>query len=122
MTIQGTPKGLKYAKDSLFSLIPAELEMRISKTISAGISTGDIVQIQRPGGGYEAQIAAVNETGVSTGTQYEVGAGWVGVTSYKDAHGNLRVKKEILVAMSGITTGPAGVAGTAGGAYPFGDD
>jgi len=94
----------------------------LSKTISAGISTGDIVQIQRPGGGYEAQIAAVNETGVSTGTQYEVGAGWVGVTSYKDAHGNLRVKKEILVAMSGITTGPAGVAGTAGGAYPFGDD
>ena len=35
MTIQGTPKGLKYAKDSLFSLIPEELEMRISKTISA---------------------------------------------------------------------------------------
>ena len=92
----------------------------LSKTISAGISTGDKVSIQRPGGGYDAQVVAVNETGVSTGSQFQTGTGWVGVTSYKDAHGNLRVKKEILVAMSGITTGPAGVAGTAGGAYPGG--
>ena len=35
MTIQGTSTGLKYARDSLVSLIPEELEMRISKTISA---------------------------------------------------------------------------------------
>ena len=39
------------------------------------------------------------------GTQYETGVGWVGVTTYNDTDGNLRVKKEILVAMSGITTG-----------------
>ena len=38
-------------------------------------------------------------------TAYEVGVGWVGVTTYNDQHGNARVKKEILVAMSGITTG-----------------
>lgn len=31
--------------------------------------------------------------------------GWVGVTTYNDSSGNLRVKKETLVAMSGITTG-----------------
>jgi len=31
--------------------------------------------------------------------------GWVGITTYNDTDGNLRVKKEILVAMSGITTG-----------------
>ena len=31
--------------------------------------------------------------------------GWVGVTTYIDCHGSLRVKKETLVAMSGITTG-----------------
>ena len=41
------------------------------------------------------------------------------VTTYYDASNNLlRVKKEILVAMSGIQTGPAGIAGTAGDAYP----
>ena len=37
--------------------------------------------------------------------QYKTDAGWVGVTTYKDNHGNLRVKTEVLVAMSGITTG-----------------
>ena len=33
------------------------------------------------------------------------GAGWVGVQTYVDTHGNLRVKSEVLVAMSGIATG-----------------
>ena len=41
----------------------------------------------------------------ASGTAYETGTGWVGVTTYTDTHGTLRVKKEILVAMSGITTG-----------------
>ena len=41
----------------------------------------------------------------ASGTAYETGVGWVGITTYKDQHGTLRVKKEILVAMSGITTG-----------------
>lgn len=31
-------------------------------------------------------------------------AGWVGVSTYVDMHGTLRVKSETLVAMSGITT------------------
>jgi hypothetical protein len=31
--------------------------------------------------------------------------GWVGVTTYRDSEGNVRVKSETLVAMSGITTG-----------------
>ena len=52
-------------------------------------------------------VYGVNSTGIATGTQYEVGTGWVGVTTYNDNEGNLRVKKEILVAMSGISTGNA---------------
>ena len=44
-------------------------------------------------------------------TVYEAGAGWVGVTTYVDMHGTLRVKKETLVAMSGISTGNAPVYG-----------
>ena len=39
------------------------------------------------------------------GGQYATSAGWVGVQTYVDSGGNLRVKKEVLVAMSGITTG-----------------
>lgn len=51
--------------------------------------------------------------GISTDTSgsYHVGhQGWVGVTTYIDMHGNLRVKSETLVAMSGITTGSNGIA------------
>ena len=68
----------------------------------------------------DSYVYGVSGDGVDSAlnTTYETGAGWVGVTTYMDNSGNYRVKKEILVAMSGITTGPAGVAGTAGDAYP----
>jgi len=71
-------------------------------------------------GGYDRYVYGVSDAGAAaaTGSDYETGAGWVGVTTYTDNHGNLRIKKEVLVAMSGITTGPAGIAGTAGDAYP----
>lgn len=47
-----------------------------------------------------------NETSSAVNTQYAVAhAGWVGVHTYVDMHGNLRVKSETLVAMSGISTG-----------------
>ena len=43
-------------------------------------------------------------------TNYHVAHhGWVGVTTYVDMHGNLRVKSEVLVAQSGIQTGDGGV-------------
>lgn len=42
----------------------------------------------------------------ATGSQYHLAhAGWVGIHTYVDMHGNYRVKSETLVAMSGITTG-----------------
>jgi len=57
----------------------------------------------------DVRVYGVAEQGVqnANGTAYETGVGWVGVTTYNDQHGNLRVKKEVLVAMSGITTGNA---------------
>ena len=54
---------------------------------------------------------AAGGAGAVSGTTYETGVGWVGVTTYNDNAGNLRVKKEILVAMSGITTGNSPVYG-----------
>ena len=58
---------------------------------------------------YDSFVYGVAAGGVANaeGSEYETGAGWVGVTTYLDTHGNLRVKKEILVAMSGISTGNA---------------
>ena len=40
-------------------------------------------------------------------------AGWVGITSYTDQHGNQRVKTEVLVAMSADSTGSGGITNDA---------
>jgi hypothetical protein len=58
---------------------------------------------------YEAQSA------VST-KQKVAHAGWVGVHTYVDMHGNYRVKSETLVAFSGITSGIAAVGTSYGDA------
>jgi hypothetical protein len=50
-------------------------------------------------------------------TQQKVAhAGWVGVHTYIDCHGNYRVKSETLVAMSGITTGTSALGTSYGDA------
>jgi hypothetical protein len=57
---------------------------------------------------YEPHIYGVADEGVAAaqGTSYALThEGWVGVTTYNDNTGTLRVKTETLVAMSGITTG-----------------
>jgi hypothetical protein len=57
---------------------------------------------------YEPHIYGVAEGGIAAaqGTSYALThEGWVGVTTYVDNTGALRVKTETLVAMSGITTG-----------------
>lgn len=52
----------------------------------------------------------ISALGVST--QYGgIHAGWVGIQTYVDMHGNLRVKSETLVAMSEITSGSASYTG-----------
>ena len=45
------------------------------------------------------------EVGVAATTAFAVGhSGWVGITSYVDMHGNVRVKSEVLVAGGILTT------------------
>jgi hypothetical protein len=44
--------------------------------------------------------------------------GWVGVTTYIDNHGTLRVKNEVLVAMSGISTDLSAINQTPSIPYP----
>ena len=85
----------------------AATTISLGTTISAAISAGDTLTFKEWEGGYDAFVYGVASGGVSAseGTQYETGVGWVGVTTYNDNSGALRVKKEILVAMSGISTG-----------------
>lgn len=70
-------------------------------------SIKDVKYSESSQGTEDSFVYGVGAAGTATGTQFETGVGWVGVTTYNDSEGNLRVKKEILVAMSGITTGNA---------------
>ena len=89
--------------------------VRLSSAIGAAatVTAGAALTVSREIGGYDKYAYGVSQAGseATLGTQFETGVGWVGVTTYKDESGNLRVKKEILVAMSGITTGNTPVYG-----------
>ena len=52
---------------------------------------------------YGVSIAEQQETTDDNSQYHPAHAGWVGITTYNDMHGNLRVKKEVLVAMSSIS-------------------
>lgn len=80
----------------------------LASTISAGIATAAVITFTRTTGGNSAKIYGVADAGIAAaqGTSYELThQGWVGIHTYIDNAGNLRVKSEVLVAMSGITTG-----------------
>ena len=80
----------------------------VGGTTTGLIGIGSNYAISRASGGYDSYVYGVANVGKdeAAGTQYAVDStGWVGVTTYTDTSGNLRVKKEVLVAMSGITTG-----------------
>ena len=84
----------------------AATTISLGSTISAAISADDELTFKQWEGGYDNYVYGVASGGVdaSLGTQFETGVGWVGVQTYM-AQGTLRIKKEILVSMSGITTG-----------------
>jgi hypothetical protein len=64
---------------------------------------------------YEIALLTPGASGIST--QYGgIHAGWVGIHTYIDMHGNLRVKSETLVAMSEITSGTNATYGAPGDA------
>jgi len=86
----------------------ASTTVSLASTIASAITSGANVNFTRVSGGYEASVYGVADEGVADaqGTRFELThEGWVGIQTYRDAEGNLRVKKEVLVAMSGITTG-----------------
>ena len=79
----------------------------LASTISVGIDTGDVLGFRRNNDGYFRDVFGVDsvEVGVAATTQYAVAhSGWVGIMTYIDTHGNLRVKSEVLVAGGILTT------------------
>ena len=83
----------------------------IASTISAGIATGDTLRFARRAGGYDKQVYGISTSSENVDGKYSgfTHQGWVGVTTYMGSEGELRVKTEVLVAMSGITTGSDGI-------------
>ena len=62
---------------------------------------------------YGVDNAEMEET-VDDASQYHPAhAGWVGITTYNDTHGNLRVKTEVLVAMGADSGSNGGITGDA---------
>ena len=104
---------LKFRSDNIVSL---------ASGITVGISSGSELLFQRLKGGYDKVVYGIGD-GTSqifdgSSTEYRTsGSGWVGVTTYLDCHGNVRVKSETLVAMggnsqdatAGIQTGSNGI-------------
>ena len=84
----------------------ASTTISLGSTIGAAISAGDELTAKSWQGGYDNYVYGIASGGVdaAAGTQFETGVGWVGVQTYM-AQGTLRVKKEVLVSMSGISTG-----------------
>ena len=79
----------------------------LASTISVGIATGDTLQFRRRTDGYFRDVFGVDriEVGIAATTKYAVAhSGWVGIMTYIDTHGNLRVKSEVLVAGGILTT------------------
>ncbi len=120
-------KGAVYYGDAVIKTIASNTSLTIGSTAGlsgAAISASGFTITQLPKytitdssfseaneAGADEYVFGVAEKGVdvSQGTVYETGAGWVGVQTYMGVEGELRVKKEILVAMSGITTANAPV-------------
>ena len=84
----------------------AATTISLGSTISAAISASDELTFKSWQGGYDKYVDGIASGGVDAalGTQFETGVGWVGVQTYM-AQGTLRIKKEVLVSMSGISTG-----------------
>ena len=88
----------------------------VGSTLTADIESGENLTFKRLQLGVDRTVYGIGATvgaGVSVKPnllEYTTqGNGWVGVTTYMDCQGNLRVKSEILVAGVGIETGSNGL-------------
>jgi len=92
--------------DVLISSV-SSTQVTLASTIGAGIATGATLTFKRYTGGYDKQVYGISTSTSSVAVGYSgfTHQGWVGILTYRDTHGNLRVKSEVLVAGSGISTG-----------------
>lgn len=97
------PSGVTYAisEKPIYSVYDSVYRAPESKTV--GYSTSPVFTSVFGVDTTEAGVARTTTVGGKAGAYGVTHAGWVGVTTYIDTHGNLRVKSETLVAGSMIT-------------------
>tara|TARA_B100001093_G_C26808741_1_gene1006641 strand:+ start:320 stop:1372 length:1053 start_codon:yes stop_codon:yes gene_type:complete len=128
VSLASTISTLVSASDVL--LFRSDNIISLASNVAAAISNGDELIFQRYKGGYDTNIYGISGATSQTFTAdpgtddskskfRTEGSGWVGVSTYIDCHGNLRVKSEILVAMGG-TSGVGIQTGSNGIEYPTG--
>jgi hypothetical protein len=105
---------------------PGQRQLTLNTGLTTAVPAGAVIDVTRAVApseqvifvgtetlsGKESQVVGLSAadlaaaSGSTAKSQYKAtSVGWVGVTTYTDADGNARVKSEVLVAMSGITTG-----------------
>jgi hypothetical protein len=72
-------------------------------------STLDVKYSESSNGTEDSLVYGISRSIDSDNANHVAHQGYVGVTTYVDMHGNVRRKSEVLVAMSGITTGANGI-------------
>ena len=85
-----------------------------SASVVSLAATDTSLRVSRSTGAQQVYIGGISTNGAdsSQGTKWEVAhGGWIGITSYHDAEGNIRVQSQTLVALSGIDTGNNPVLG-----------
>ena len=111
ITVDGTAEGVIKSVDTATGN-SAQLTITTEHLPSSNISNKGYVISEKPKSTlFDSKYSAGDifgvdegEVGVAATTAYSVThGGWVGITSYTDQHGNLRVKTETLVAMSSIS-------------------
>ena len=111
ITVDGTAEGVIKSIDTPTGN-SAQLTITTEHLPSSNISNKGYVISEKPKSTlFDSKYSAGDifgvdegEVGVAKTTAYSVThGGWVGITSYTDQHGNLRVKTETLVAMSSIS-------------------
>ena len=111
ITVDGTAEGVIKSIDTATGN-SAQLTITTEHLPSSNISNKGYVISEKPKSTlFDSKYSAGDifgvdegEPGVAATTAYSVThGGWVGITSYTDQHGNLRVKTETLVAMSSIS-------------------
>ena len=117
ITVDGTSEGVIKSIDSA-----TQLGITTEHLPSSNISNKTYVISEKPKSTlFDSKYSAGDifgvddgEVGVAATTAYSVThGGWVGITSYVDSEGNLRVKTETLVAMGADSTGSGGISGDA---------